>query len=1602
MTLSNTTVLDPTFTAQTLNPGDADVTYEFTLTVTDDKGSSDATDTVTITVKAPPFGNLVAEAGPDQDNVGSGTRVTLDGSGSTPTGSGRNVTYAWTQTGGTTVTLSNTTVLDPTFTAQTLNPGDADVTYEFTLTVTDDKGSTDATDTVTITVKAPPFGNLVAEAGPDQDNVGSGATVTLDGSGSTPTGSGRVVTYAWTQTGGTTVTLSNTTVLDPTFTAQTLNPGDADVTYEFTLTVTDDKGSTDATDTVTITVKAPPFGNLVAEAGPDQDNVGSGTRVTLDGSGSTPTGSGRNVTYAWTQTGGATVTLSNTTVLDPTFTAQTLNPGDADVTYEFTLTVTDDKGSSDATDTVTITVKAPPFGNLVAEAGPDQDNVGSGTQVTLDGSGSTPTGSGRTVTYAWTQTGGTTVTLSNTTVLDPTFTAQTLNPGDADVTYEFTLTVTDDKGSSDATDTVTITVKAPPFGNLVAEAGPDQDNVGSGTRVTLDGSGSTPTDSGRNVTYAWTQTGGATVTLSNTTVLDPTFTAQTLNPGDADVTYEFTLTVTDDKGSSDATDTVTITVKAPPFGNLVAEAGPDQDNVGSGTQVTLDGSGSTPTGSGRNVTYAWTQTGGTTVTLSNTTVLDPTFTAQTLNPGDADVTYEFTLTVTDDKGSTDATDTVTITVKAPPFGNLVAEAGPDQDNVGSGTQVTLDGSGNTPTGSGRNVTYAWTQTGGATVTLSNTTVLDPTFTAQTLNPGDADVTYEFTLTVTDDKGSSDATDTVTITVKAPPFGNLVAEAGPDQDNVGSGTRVTLDGSGSTPTGSGRVVTYAWTQTGGATVTLSNTTVLDPTFTAQTLNPGDADVTYEFTLTVTDDKGSTDATDTVTITVKAPPFGNLVAEAGPDQDNVGSGTQVTLDGSGSTPTGSGRVVTYAWTQTGGATVTLSNTTVLDPTFTAQTLNPGDADVTYEFTLTVTDDKGSSDATDTVTITVKAPPFGNLVAEAGPDQDNVGSGTQVTLDGSGSTPTGSGRTVTYAWTQTGGTTVTLSNTTVLDPTFTAQTLNPGDADVTYEFTLTVTDDKGSSDATDTVTITVKAPPFGNLVAEAGPDQDNVGSGTQVTLDGSGSTPTVGVRTVTYAWARTGGTGDDTVAPSNPAALQTSFTAEVLNPGDASVTHIFTLTVTDNQGSTQATDTVTFTVTAPPFGNLVAEAGTGGSVDSGTRNVELDGTGSTESVGVRTVTYAWARTGGTGDDTVAPSNPAALQTSFTAEVLNPGDASVTHIFTLTVTDNQGSTQATDTVTFTVTALAALVAEAGDARSVVSGTQGVQLDGTGSTLTGGGRAVTYLWDRTGGDGATVTLTNADTLRPTFTAQTLNPGDAAVTYIFTLTVTDDQSSAAATDTVTVTAVPVDILDSPFELIGVSPLLFGLIVSAVDILVSPSELTVQEGGSSAYQVRLSESPGQDVIVMAVSDNENVVLENERLLFNANNWDAWQEIRIGTVAGSENADGKTLIEHRLDTGGVTLRQSGVVSVTVREEDPVLRPVGENLTARAMTLFNNLPNLSSFLKQDRTTPGGSGGFTFKATDGRLTLDGGFVRDGVWGEIAGSYTRSDYGDTRFVLGSFGIHRK
>ena len=109
--------------------------------------------------------------------------------------------------------------------------------------------------------------------------------------------------------------------------------------------------------------------------------------------------------------------------------------------------------------------------------------------------------------------------------------------------------VTDDKGASSPSDTVTISANTPP----IASAGNDQ-LVGI-EKVTLNGSKSRD-DDGTIQSYSWVfkaKPTGSTATLSDSTVVSPTFDA------DLEGTYTLELTVTDDLGAM-GTDTVDIVV----------------------------------------------------------------------------------------------------------------------------------------------------------------------------------------------------------------------------------------------------------------------------------------------------------------------------------------------------------------------------------------------------------------------------------------------------------------------------------------------------------------------------------------------------------------------------------------------------------------------------------------------------------------------------------------------------------------------------------------------------------------------------------------------------------------------------------------------------------------------------------------------------------------------------------------------------------------------------------------------------------------------------------------------------------------------------------
>jgi K319L-like, PKD domain len=416
-----------------------------------------------------------------------------------------------------------------------------------------------------------------------------------------------------------------------------------------------------------------------------------------------------------------------------------------------------------------------------------------------------------------------------------------MNPG--------VITLTDPAASFDTTQ-----IDNPPTAN----AGADQ-TVDENTLVTLDGSASSDPD-GEAVTHNWTQVSGPSVTLSGANTANPTFTAP-------DVTAPTDLVFQDevcDAANPDvlcATDTVTVTVNpvvvdTPPTAN----AGPDQ-TVNENTLVQLNGSGTDPENEA--LTFSWTAPAG--ITLSDPNIANPTFTAPEVA---ANTPFAFVLQVCD-AGPTVLCDTDTVVINVlnvvidlPPISN----AGPDQ-TVDSGATVTLNGTGSSDP-NGEALTYMWSQTGGPAVTLSDATSPTPTFTAPTLAPGDPPATLTFSLDVCDEAPvlCSDPDDTVVITVNPPGDNPPTANAGADQ-TVFENTLVTLAGSGSDP--DGEAVTFAWTQTGGPAVTLSDPTSPTPTFTAPNVA---ADTDLTFSLQVCDEANPAQlcATDTVVITVQPIP------------------------------------------------------------------------------------------------------------------------------------------------------------------------------------------------------------------------------------------------------------------------------------------------------------------------------------------------------------------------------------------------------------------------------------------------------------------------------------------------------------------------------------------------------------------------------------------------------------------------------------------------------------------------------------------------------------------------------------------------------------
>ncbi len=202
------------------------------------------------------------------------------------------------------------------------------------------------------------------------------------------------------------------------------------------------------------------------------------------------------------------------------------------------------------------TTPPPPTNSMPSANAGVAQSVNELAGVNLDGTGSSDP-DGDTITYAWTQTAGTSVTLTGADTATPNFTAPDVLASTVSEVLTFQLTVNDGTLSNSATVDITVNdigigANSPP----VANAGPDQD-VAEVSLIILDGTASSDADPGDTITYAWQQTAGMTVTLDDSAAGQPDFTSPDVGPGVTE-TLTFELTVND--GTDSSTDTVDIRV----------------------------------------------------------------------------------------------------------------------------------------------------------------------------------------------------------------------------------------------------------------------------------------------------------------------------------------------------------------------------------------------------------------------------------------------------------------------------------------------------------------------------------------------------------------------------------------------------------------------------------------------------------------------------------------------------------------------------------------------------------------------------------------------------------------------------------------------------------------------------------------------------------------------------------------------------------------------------------------------------------------------------------------------------------------------------------
>ncbi len=671
----------------------------------------------------------------------------------------------------------------------------------------------------------------------------------------------------------------------------------------------------------------------------------------------------------------------------------------------------------------------------------------------------------------------------------------------------------------------------------------------------------------------------------------------------------------------------------------------------------------------------------------------------------------------------------------PPRGSIDEPAG--DVTIQAGQSVTFSGGGTDPDGSVSG--YQWIFPGGQPASSTSATPGAVSFPA----PG----TYVVSLTVTDNQGANDPSPpsrTITVQGTGGPGAPTAYFTSPAPNSTVGGTQIVNMGvqGGTSP------YTYALA-IDGVQVFSQNTANTTAGYAWDTTQYGNFG--HSLTLTLTDGAGQT-STATLTVSVdnnggtQAPFTAGLSSPTAGETVTGNVAVNVWRDGNGTSP--------YVFTISAQGTVLDSTTSTSNHvTLNWDTTRTPNGPATLVATIT---DSTNASASTGVNVTVSnagggSAPVASFTSPAA--GATVGGTVSIGMAVSGGTPS-----YTYRLTI-DGTVVSVQTLTTATATFTWDTTTYGNA--SHTLGLTVTDaNNQSSTASRTVTVSNGGGGGGTAPAASftSPANGATVSGTeQVGLAVSG-----GTANYTYVLTIDG----TQVFTQTTSATSTAFPWDTTTATDGA--HTLALTVTDGQSRTS---TVSETVTVQNGGGSASfEVGltspSPGATVSGTIavNVWLGGSGTAP------YTYTISANGVTLDSAVCSCGHVTLAWN-TLQTPNGQQT-----MTATITDAAGQ-RAFTTVTVTVqnagntnTPVASFTSPA--AGATVSGAVGV-----GMAVTGGTASYTY---RLSIDGTQVFQTTTAASTATFTWDTTTAANGNHTLSLTVTDANSVTSAAATETVTV------------------------------------------------------------------------------------------------------------------------------------------------------------------------------------------------------------------------------